>query len=96
MVSPMSPPYSPEKFIAPEMGGLEVVDRSDVLPQVVEGFKMKPPDTDGDRPGAGEEKKICGLRRTTFILAVVLALVIVAAAVGGGVGGSTAVSRAYE
>lgn len=42
------------------------------------------------------EKRICGLRRTTFILLVLLALVIVAASVGGGVGGSRAVDGAYE
>ena len=37
---------------------------------------------------------ICGVRRSTFWLAVVLAIVVIAAAVGGGVGGSIAVSNA--
>ncbi|KAF9879615.1 hypothetical protein CkaCkLH20_03158 [Colletotrichum karsti] len=42
------------------------------------------------------EKRICGLKRTTFFLAVTLAAVIIIAAVGGGVGGSMAVQRAKE
>lgn len=41
-------------------------------------------------------KKICGLRRTTFVLLALLILVVICAAVGGGVGGSIAVSKAYE
>lgn len=44
----------------------------------------------------GNERRICGLRRSTFFLSVVLVLVIVAAAIGGGVGGSIAVERARE
>jgi hypothetical protein len=44
----------------------------------------------------GKERRICGLRQSTFFLSVVLVLVIVAAAVGGGVGGSIAVERARE
>jgi len=41
-----------------------------------------------------KQRKICGLRTTTFYLSLVLAIVIVAAAVGGGVGGSIAVKNA--
>jgi hypothetical protein len=37
---------------------------------------------------------ICGVRRSTFWLAVILAIVVIAAAVGGGVGGSIAVQNA--
>lgn len=43
----------------------------------------------GSSPGL-----ICGVRRSTFWLAVILAIVVIAAAVGGGVGGSIAVSNA--
>ncbi|KAH0437487.1 hypothetical protein CcaCcLH18_03838 [Colletotrichum camelliae] len=42
------------------------------------------------------ERRICGLRRTSFFLFVVLAAVIIAASVGGGVGGSLAVLRMKE
>ena len=45
-------------------------------------------------PATGEHRTICGIARSTFILAIILAVVIVAAAVGGGVGGSVAVSNA--
>jgi hypothetical protein len=41
-----------------------------------------------------QEKTICGLRRTTFILSVLLAVAIVAAAVGTGVGAGFAVNNA--
>lgn len=92
-----SPPpnYSADKSVAPDTGGLEVVPNNDDLPQVVDGFKMKPAEF-GGAEGPGKEKRVFGLQRTTFILAVVLAVVVVAAAVGGGVGGSMAVSKAYE
>ncbi|KAJ0375193.1 hypothetical protein COL26b_006565 [Colletotrichum chrysophilum] len=42
------------------------------------------------------ERRICGLRRTSFFLFVVLAAVVIAASVGGGVGGSLAVLRMKE
>lgn len=38
--------------------------------------------------------KICGIKRSTFFLAVILGAIIIAASVGGGVGGSIAVSNA--
>ncbi|KAI1505232.1 hypothetical protein F5X99DRAFT_368776 [Biscogniauxia marginata] len=41
-----------------------------------------------------EKRRVCGLRRTTFILVIALIIVIIAAAVGGGVGGSLAVQNA--
>ncbi|MBE3045627.1 hypothetical protein IMZ48_24390 [Candidatus Bathyarchaeota archaeon] len=92
-----SPNYSVDKAVAPDTGGLEVVP-SDDLPQVVDGFAMKPVENGwvGAAAGQGARKTVCGLQRSTFILAVLLAVVVVAAAVGGGVGGSMAVSKAYE
>lgn len=39
-------------------------------------------------------RHICGLRPSTFWLALMLAAVIIAGAVGGGVGGSMAVAKA--
>lgn len=47
-----------------------------------------------DRGVPQSSPTICGVKRTTFWLAVILAIVVVAAAVGGGVGGSIAVSNA--
>lgn len=47
-------------------------------------------------PPPGEHRRICGIARSTFILAVILVVVIIAAAVGGGVGGSVAVSNAKK
>lgn len=91
-----APPYSPHNMAAPQSDGLQVVDNGDNLPQVVDGFTMKPAEGGYNPATAVEEKKICGLRRTTFIMAVIMILVIIAAAVGGGVGGSKAVSGAYE
>lgn len=44
----------------------------------------------------GLERRVCGLRRSTFFLAVALLAVIVMAAVGGGVGGSIAVMKAKK
>lgn len=41
-------------------------------------------------------RHICGLRSSTFWLALTLAAVIIAAAVGGGVGGSMAVAKAKK
>lgn len=41
-----------------------------------------------------QERRIWGLRRTTFILVVVLVAVVVIGAVGGGVGGGLAVKSA--
>lgn len=43
-----------------------------------------------------QEKKICGVRKTTFILSLLLALAVIGAAVGGGAGGTIAVNNAYE
>ncbi|KAJ4293589.1 hypothetical protein N0V90_008872 [Kalmusia sp. IMI 367209] len=47
-----------------------------------------------DRGVSQKPEYICGVRRSTFWLAVVLAIVVIAAAVGGGVAGSLAVSNA--
>lgn len=48
-------------------------------------------------PQDGEKKRtICGMRGTTFILAVALVLVILAAGIGGGVGGTMAVNNAKK
>ncbi|KAI5917442.1 hypothetical protein F4810DRAFT_696317 [Camillea tinctor] len=41
-----------------------------------------------------QTRKICGLHRSTLILAVILIVVVIAAGVGGGVGGSLAVQNA--
>lgn len=94
-MSSASPCYSTDKAVAPDTGGLEVVP-NDNLPQAVD--QMKPVEKWGVGAAAGTrgEKRLCGLQRSTFILAVLLAVVVVAAAVGGGVGGSMAVSKAYE
>ena len=56
------------------------------------GYQNVPPAHGSSAP----EKKICGLRRTTFLLLALLIAVVIAAAVGGGVGGSVAVRDAYE
>lgn len=37
-----------------------------------------------------DKRRICGMRTTTFILAMALIFVIVAAAIGGGIGGTFA------
>ena len=96
-MSSASAPHGTEKSVTPDQEGLQVVNHGNDAPQVIDGFKMKPYEAGGETSAAvAPEKRILGLRRTTFILAVVLALVIVAAAVGGGVGGSKAVSSAYE
>ncbi|KAF2448904.1 hypothetical protein P171DRAFT_428895 [Karstenula rhodostoma CBS 690.94] len=47
-----------------------------------------------DRSAPESSPMICGVRRSTFWLAIILGVVVVAAAVGGGVGGSLAVSNA--
>ena len=56
------------------------------------GYQNVPP---ANGPSASPEKKICGLRRTTFLLLALLVAVVIAAAVGGGVGGSVAVRDAH-
>lgn len=45
-------------------------------------------------PFIAPEKKILGLRRTTFILSATLAAVVIAAVLGGGVGGALSVKNA--
>lgn len=82
--------------------GLEPIPREPTFPQAIpapwedtDAKEIAPP-RDSAWKGHGSEKKIFGLRRTTFILLALLILVIIVAAVGGGVGGSVAVSRAYE
>ncbi|KAE9577150.1 hypothetical protein CGCF415_v001274 [Colletotrichum fructicola] len=48
-------------------------------------------------PGSGSDvRRICGLHRSTFYLALVLAVVIIVGSVGGGVGGSLAVKNAQR
>src|SRR6187551_778795 len=69
-------------------GGIEVV------PDPPPGWKQQPQYGPAGYPqyvGAGEEPRIMGMRRTTFLLTVALLIVIIAAAVGGGIGGSMAV-----
>ena len=43
---------------------------------------------------SSQNKRVAGLRKSTFWLTLALALVIIVAAAGGGVGGSLAVNRA--
>jgi hypothetical protein len=49
------------------------------------------PEQDG-----GRERKLCGLRTTTFFLTLALILVILAAGIGGGVGATSAVKNAKK
>ena len=44
----------------------------------------------------GRERKLCGLRPTTFVLTLALILVILAAGIGGGVGATSAVNNAKK
>jgi hypothetical protein len=44
-----------------------------------------PRPTDG---ATTRQRRICGLRRTTFVLTVTIVCIVITAAVGGGVGGS--------
>lgn len=48
------------------------------------------------KPHEVKEQRICGLRKTTFFLALALLLVILAAGIGGGVGGTMAVNNAKK
>lgn len=54
-------------------------------------YAHQPPFPQSEVTEKKEPKKICGLKRRTFYLALVLAIFVVAASVGGGVGGSWAV-----
>lgn len=75
--------------------GLEVVPESS--PYFQKSASLSPYGGAPNSAGQGkEERKFCGLRRTTFILFVLLVLVTVIAAIGGGVGGSLAVKNAYD
>jgi hypothetical protein len=69
----------------PSQPGLEVVSH----PQPAWGYQQQ-------QQGGAHPARICGVARTTFLLAVALVIVIVAAAVGGGVGGSLAVQNAKK
>ena len=47
-------------------------------------------------PGHQGERRICGMRRATFILSVALTIVLALGVVGTGVAGSLAVKRQHE
>jgi hypothetical protein len=49
-----------------------------------------------DAPYAEQQRKLCGLRTTTFFLTLALILVILAAGIGGGVGATSAVNNAKK
>ncbi|KAH0423337.1 hypothetical protein CcaCcLH18_12251 [Colletotrichum camelliae] len=53
-------------------------------------YQIPPPKSGSDG------RRICGLHRSTFYLALVLAVVIIVGSVGGGVGGSLAVKNAQR
>jgi hypothetical protein len=45
---------------------------------------------------AGDEPRVCGIRRKPFFLLLIGVLLVVAAAIGGGVGGGVAAARSRE
>ena len=91
----MNSPYAYQdahKEVSPHVDtpGLEVAPTP--LPQP----GPPPPQWDPYHHGQAGPATICGLRRSTFFLALALLMVIIAAAVGGGVGGSLAVQNAKQ
>ncbi|KAI1075655.1 hypothetical protein F5B20DRAFT_558911 [Whalleya microplaca] len=89
-----SPDWSKEATTTtqPYNSGLEVAPNQPPLPPPT----WDQPQTPQPLIPQPQERTICGLRRTTFILLVALIVVIIAAAVGGGVGGSLAVQNARK
>ncbi|KAL3456236.1 hypothetical protein BJX64DRAFT_48207 [Aspergillus heterothallicus] len=66
--------------------GLHQVSESYASPNANEGY---PPMTSVSL-AQKQEKRICGLRKTTFLIVLLIALLVIGGAVGGGVGGSLA------
>jgi len=66
-------------------------EQPDLIPNETYRHQYHPPIPEDSRP---KERKIWGLRTTTFWLSLALGIVVTAAIVGGGVGGSIAVSNA--
>lgn len=86
-------PYAKENYYTPSSGphsGFSPNPHSALSPG------QQAPTPQYAPPISSPEKKILGLRRTTFILVLLLLLVIIGGGVGGGVGGSMAVNSAYD
>lgn len=66
--------------------GLHQVSESYASPNVNENYLP----TTGVNPAQKQQKRICGLKRTTFLILLLIALLVIGGAVGGGVGGSLA------
>ena len=83
---------APEAYAHSE---LEVAPQQSPLPAKYKPYDAVPEYYEGP-VDPRDERTICGLRTTTFFLALALLLVILAAGIGGGVGGTMAVNNAKK
>lgn len=86
-ISALEPDHGPEV-----VSGSHYQPSHALSPSPASGYYAhQPPFPQSEVTEKKESKKICGLRRPKFYLALVLAFVVIAASVGGGLGGSWAV-----
>jgi hypothetical protein len=94
-------PYDEREGLQVDSQGLEIVAPAEPRAEKISYTAQQDYNgSDGQKPvyvltdeTTNRERRICGLRQTTFFLTVAIVCIILATAVGGGVGGSMAANN---